>query len=193
MSTPTYSHALAAALLVVTASVSSQDHSHGGMGKIGTVSFSTSCSALAQPQFNRGVALLHSFEFRGAIEAFDATLKADPSCRIAEWGIALSRWSNPFRRVFGPPVLAAGAQGSRPRERKIGGKTDRERDYVERGVAPVSRTTTRPRQPARVAAYRDAMARTRGRVSRETRRPRFSTRCRLPRPHHPTTRRSRSS
>ena len=158
MSTPTCSHALAAALLVVTASVSSQDHSHGGMGKIGTVSFSTSCSALAQPQFNRGVALLHSFEFRGAIEAFEATLKTDPSCAIAEWGIALSRWSNPFAPGVRPAAVLQPGREAVDRATKIGAKTDRERAYVE-AVSRLYADYDKTGQPARVAAYRDAMAR----------------------------------
>ena len=66
------------------------------MRKLGTVHFETSCSAAAQPIFNRAVALLHSFEFGSAIEGFNATLKADPNCGMAYWGLALSAWSNPF-------------------------------------------------------------------------------------------------
>src|SRR6185369_8805661 len=64
--------------------------------KLCTVHFETSCSAAAQPIFNRAVALLHSFEFGSAIEGFNATLKADPDCGMAYWGLALSAWSNPF-------------------------------------------------------------------------------------------------
>src|SRR4029453_11079149 len=73
-----------------------QDHVHSSDEKLGTVTFETSCTAPAQAQFNRAVALLHSFEFPRAVDAFSATLTADQSCAIAEWGIALSRWTNPF-------------------------------------------------------------------------------------------------
>jgi len=66
------------------------------MKKLGTVHFATSCSPAAQPIFNRAVALLHSFEFGSAIESFNSTLKADPNCGMAYWGLALSAWSNPF-------------------------------------------------------------------------------------------------
>ena len=59
--------------------------------------FETSCSAAARPEFNRAVALLHSFEFAPRDrDRFSATLTTDPSCAIADWGIALSRWGNPF-------------------------------------------------------------------------------------------------
>src|SRR5215211_8284735 len=85
------------AMLLVAGSVQAQEHAHApGTEQLGTVAFTTSCSAAAQPQFNRAVALLHSFEFLHAIEGFGQTLATDPSCAMAEWGIALSRWSNPF-------------------------------------------------------------------------------------------------
>ncbi|MEO8076451.1 MAG: hypothetical protein ABI818_09005, partial [Acidobacteriota bacterium] len=59
----------------------SQEHDHSSsIDKLGSVAFATSCSAAAQPQFNRAVALLHSFEFLRAIEEFGATLSIDPSC-----------------------------------------------------------------------------------------------------------------
>ena len=84
-------------VLTLSPGANAQDHDHASaIEKLGTVAFATSCSAAAQPQFNRAVALLHSFEFPRAIDAFGATLTTDPSCAIAEWGIALSRWSNPF-------------------------------------------------------------------------------------------------
>src|SRR5690242_4115023 len=99
--------ALAAATLAVAVvlafpivgpiTANAQDHTHPLTAeKLGSVNFATSCSAAAQPQFNRAVALLHSFEFGQAIEGFGATLNTDPSCAMAEWGIALSRWGNPF-------------------------------------------------------------------------------------------------
>src|SRR5215470_4726544 len=92
------SMAAAIVAIAIARPLAAQDHEHGSAGaeKLGTVSFQTSCSAAAQPVFNRAVALLHSFEFGRAIEAFTTTLQSDPSCAMAEWGIALSRWGNPF-------------------------------------------------------------------------------------------------
>ena len=73
-----------------------QAHDHASPENLGKVNFSTSCSSAAQPQFNRAVALMHSFQFARAIEAFNVILANDPSCAIAYWGIALSNWGNPF-------------------------------------------------------------------------------------------------
>src|SRR5215471_8640466 len=130
MRTHPLSLTLAAALLAFTTPARPQEHSHDGMGKIGTVSFLTSCNSRAQPQFNRAVALLHSFEFRAAIEGFEATLKADPSCALAEWGIALSRWSNPFAAGVRPPAVLQQGLAAVDRAKTIGPKTDRERGYI---------------------------------------------------------------
>ena len=74
------------------------------------------------------MALLHSFEFGPAIEGFNATLKADPGCAMAHWGIAMARWTNPFS-LDGP---AAGSRCSRAstrsrRRRQAGAKTEREK------------------------------------------------------------------
>src|SRR5262245_59171892 len=92
----------------VARAAAAQEHEHGGgaTDKLGTVHFATSCSQTAQPTFDRAVALMHSFEFARAIEAFNATLAADPSCGIAQWGIALSRWGNPFGVGLRPATQA---------------------------------------------------------------------------------------
>ena len=126
-----------------------------GAEKLGTVSFETSCSAAAQPQFNRAVALLHSFEFGRAIETFSATLTSDPSCAMADWGIALSRWGNPFTPGIRPAAVLQQGREAVDSANRIGPKTERERAYVE-AVARLFDTANAD-QPARVKAYRDAM------------------------------------
>ena len=126
---------ICASLLVAIANrAHAQDHDHGTATSevLGTVSFATSCSAGAQPLFNRAVALLHSFEFGRAIDGFGATLKADPSCAMAEWGIALSRWSNPFATgIRGPAPLRARRRSSGAGASNRRTKTDRERAYID--------------------------------------------------------------
>jgi len=145
-------------MLLCATSVIAQEHEHPQAAeKLGVVAFSTSCSAEAQPQFNRAVALLHSFEFQRAIDGFNATLTADPSCAIAEWGIALSRWSNPFAigiRQPGPLQQGRDAVG---RAERIGARTDRERAYVD-AVSRLYADFETTDQAVRVVAYRDAMA-----------------------------------
>jgi hypothetical protein len=143
------------------ATAAAQDHEHSGSEsneKLGTVVFATSCNAGAKPLFNHAVALLHSFEFGRAIDAFGATLKSDPSCAMAEWGIAVSRWGNPFGvGIRGAAPLEQGLEAV-ARARAIGSRTDRERAYVD-AVAMLYERADTIDQRTRLAAYRDAMAR----------------------------------
>ena len=56
---------------------------------VGQLSFPTSGSAEAQQHFLRGVAILHSFGWKQAIEQFQLAQKADPGFALAYWGESL--------------------------------------------------------------------------------------------------------
>ncbi len=133
-----------------------QEHEHGSGETLGEVHFATSCNEPAQNDFNRAVALLHSFQFSRAIEGFNAVLQEDPTCSIAYWGIALSDWSNPFA----PGQKARGqlqlGQQSAERGKELGAKTDRESAYLE-AVGKLYGDFESTPQQARLLAYRDAM------------------------------------
>ena len=58
--------------------------------ELGTVHFETSCIPEAQKLFDHGMLYQHSFWYRASQKSFEDTLKADPECAIAYWGIALS-------------------------------------------------------------------------------------------------------
>jgi hypothetical protein len=60
--------------------------------KLGTVSFVISCKSELQPDFNRAIALLHSFWHSEAQQAFENIAAADPNCAIAYWGEAMSHF-----------------------------------------------------------------------------------------------------
>ena len=145
-------------LFAVPAFARQHEHGSGAHETLGTVNFATSCSSAAQPLFNRAVALLHSFEFAHALEGFAATLKADPSCAMAEWGIALSRWSNPFAAGVRPSGPLQQGLDAVARAKAIGPKTARESGYVE-AVSQLYAGFETVGQRTRVIAYRDAMAR----------------------------------
>ena len=61
-------------LLTLLATSVRAEHQHGNGEKLGTVHFATSCNEGAQKEFNRAVALLHSFQFSRAIEGFNTVL-----------------------------------------------------------------------------------------------------------------------
>jgi tetratricopeptide (TPR) repeat protein len=134
-----------------------QDHPHATAGeKLGTVHFPTSCNSPAQKQFDRAVALLHSFEFSHAIDGFHATLKTDSSCAMAYWGIALSQWSNPFAAGLKSAAQMQDGQQAAEQGQSIGAKTDRERAYIT-AVSKLYADFEKTPQQVRLLAYRDAM------------------------------------
>jgi len=146
----------AVVLVLIVPRGMTQEHQRGNGEKLGEVHFATSCNEPAQSAFNRAVALLHSFQFSRAIEGFNAALRADSTCAIAYWGIALSDWSNPFaagQKAKGQ--LQLGRQ-SAERGEELGAKTDRERAYLE-AVGKLYGDFESTPQQVRVLAYRDAM------------------------------------
>ena len=144
--------------LVVTTPAAAQDHQHGASGspqRVGNVTFQTSCNPAVQQDFNRGVALLHSFWFSAAIDTFTAVVSKDPGCAMAQWGIAMSWWGNPFGGYRSPKALAAGrAAVEKAKAAKPG--TPREADYVE-AVALLYKDFETVDQRTRTVAYEKAM------------------------------------
>ena len=150
-----------AVLLTLPASTAqSQDHAHAqgaSAEKLGTVHFATSCRPVVAPQFDRAIALLHSFEFGAAIRAFDEVLAIDSTCAMAHWGIALSRWTNPMspgnRSVM---LLQQGRQSVDAARRLASGASDRERGYIQ-AVGRLYEDFEHTDQRTRVVAYERAM------------------------------------
>ncbi|MCI0454884.1 MAG: hypothetical protein L0Y68_07820, partial [Candidatus Dadabacteria bacterium] len=103
-------------------------HQHDGSEKLGRVNFSVSCSAQAQQQFNRAVALLHSFWYEEAGKVFTEVTVTDPSCAMSYWGVAMSL----YHPLWTPPSPAELEKGSAAvkKAKSIGVKTERERDYI---------------------------------------------------------------
>ena len=77
-----------------------------GKGELGKVSFSTSCDPKVQADFDRAVAMLHSFWYSYAEKAFRDVLAKDPNCAIATWGIAAILMSNPLAGTGASPMGA---------------------------------------------------------------------------------------
>lgn len=124
------------------------------VGKVGEVGFPVSCSAEAQQQFTRAVALLHSFWYEEAVKAFTGVAETDPSCAMAYWGVAMSNWYP----LWYPPGAAALKAGSDAvaKAQSIGAKTDRERDYID-AIATFYRDSDKLDNRTRSVAYEKAM------------------------------------
>lgn len=121
---------------------------------LGTVNFPTSCAPAVQPDFNRAVALLHSFWYSKSEETFAAIAKADPACAIAYWGIAMSH----YHQIWDPPTPSDLLAGWAAVEaaKSAGAKTQRERDYIAAMGVFYKDAAQRPHD-ARALDYEKAM------------------------------------
>jgi tetratricopeptide (TPR) repeat protein len=97
--------------------------------QLGNVSFEISCNETAQRRFNRAMRYQHSFWYSAAKEIFEEVAKADPTCGMAYWGVALSLLNNPHAAIPAPN-LAPGLVAIQ-KAKAVGAKTERERDYID--------------------------------------------------------------
>ena len=95
----------------------SPDHNMARMGsmadtsmpsRLGTVSFNISCKPQVKTEFDRGIALLHSFWLDEAGRSFGNVAAADPDCAMAYWGEAMAD----FNQVNGGPTDAGVVAGN---------------------------------------------------------------------------------
>lgn len=125
--------------------------------RLGEVNFPISCSPAAQQQFDRAVAMQHSFFFPETVKAFTAIAEKEPSCAMAYWGIAISQRPNPLVGPFPGDVLKRGWEAIE-KARAASQKTEREIAWIEALAAFYQDYATVP-QRARTADYEAAMAR----------------------------------
>ncbi len=121
---------LVAVLFIVPFASAQETHTHPAPEKLGRVSFPVSCSPTVQEQFDRGVALLHSFAYADAEKAFQGVADRDPRCAMAHWGMAMSY----FHQLWDPPIAPATistAQKEIQRAQQIETSSDRERQFIE--------------------------------------------------------------
>lgn len=125
--------------------------------RLGEVSFPISCSPAAQTQFNRAVAMQHSFFFPETVKTFSAIVEKEPTCAMAHWGIAISQRPNPLVGPFPGDVLKRGWEAIEL-ARAASQKTERESAWIEALAAFYQDYATVP-QRTRTANYEAAMAR----------------------------------
>jgi tetratricopeptide (TPR) repeat protein len=121
--------------------------------QLGNVSFKTSCNDVAQRRFDRGMRYQHSYWYLQAKEVFEEAYKADPTCGIAYWGIAMTWMDNPHNPI--PRQNLAPGLAAIQKAKEVGAKTERERDYIDTLMLMyVDSDKLNHRQ--RITAFRDA-------------------------------------
>ena len=139
-------------LLIMLSALASPATAHDET--LGTVHFPVSCSPAVQQQFERALAMLHSFFFPETVKAFTAVTVTDPTCAMGYWGLAMSTRPNPLIPLDVATLkrgwaLAEQAQAAGP-------KTPREQDYIAAIVA-YYRDPETATQAMRTQAYERAM------------------------------------
>src|SRR5579871_4749665 len=96
-----------------------------GLGKI---TFPNSCVPAVQPDFLKGMVLLHSFQYSAAEQAFTQVSQTDSHCAIAYWGMAMTAY-HPLCEGATEKALVRG-QGYLAKIQKDWPATAREREYI---------------------------------------------------------------
>jgi tetratricopeptide (TPR) repeat protein len=121
--------------------------------QLGQVNFPTHCSEPVQARMQKGLALLHSFQYQQSEQAFSDAAKLDPQCALAYWGKAMALY-NQLWDFPDAETLASGrsdvaqAQQLNPRDPRI-------RGYIDAAAAFFQPTDLKP--VARVQAYSSRM------------------------------------
>jgi tetratricopeptide (TPR) repeat protein len=115
-------------LALGTLSAAQHEHASTEPEKLGTVQFATSCSPAVQGDFNRAVAMLHSFWYQKSGETFVQIAKVDPGCAMAEWGVAMTH----YRQLWDPPTPADLGAGwaAVQKAKSIPIRSEREQAYI---------------------------------------------------------------
>ncbi len=117
-------------VVAVSQAIADEDHVHAaGGGKLGTVKFPTSCDKSVQKDFERAVAMLHSFWYDESEKAFSDVAARDPECAMAYWGIAMSL-HHPLWAPGSPEALRKGSAAV-AKARAAKKQTPRERGYID--------------------------------------------------------------
>jgi hypothetical protein len=97
--------------------------------RVGTTYFPTSCAPATQVEMDRAVALLHSFFYDEARRRFRLVAERDPSCAMAQWGVAMTLW-HPIWQAPRADEMADGITALRMARAATPG-TPRERAYID--------------------------------------------------------------
>jgi tetratricopeptide (TPR) repeat protein len=139
-----------------TSAALAHDDAQAKKERLGQVLFKTSCSPQAQKEFERALAMLHSFYFPETVKAFAAIPQTDPGCAISYWGLAVSTRPNPLVGPWDAATLKRGLDAVEKGE-AIGAKTQRERDWLA-AIKEFYRDFDKVDQDTRTRNYEKAMA-----------------------------------
>jgi tetratricopeptide (TPR) repeat protein len=122
---------LVSVVFFVPLALTQEEHHHAmSEEEVGSVHFPTSCGSDLTSDFNRAVALLHSFQYEQARQAFTEISERHPECAMAQWGVAMSH----YHGMWDNGDTAAGRVALNQAKQIAAGNaktTRRESDYID--------------------------------------------------------------
>ena len=99
---------------------------------LGEIKFTATGKKEAQPYFEKGLLLLHSFEYEDAAEQFNKARSIDPDFTMAYWGEAMTHNHNLWRYLnFDKANEVLHQLGNTAEEREAKAKTEIEKDFIK--------------------------------------------------------------
>lgn len=115
-------------LPVVSSTFPQEPANQAASPNLGKVSFPISCKPEVRADFEKGVALLHSFQYAAAEKSFAEVSQKDQQCAMAYWGLAMSIY-HPLWEGANEKAISRGV-GYLEKAQKIGTADKREREYI---------------------------------------------------------------
>jgi len=150
--------ALLFAGLLVGPSVARADSSAGlvASGHLGKVDFPTSCAAEVQSSLEKGLALLHSFQYTESEKTFADASTRDPKCAIAHWGKAMATYLQIWQ--FPNDKTLKGGRKEIERAQKLHPALPREQAFIN-AAADFFQKKSKMSHADRIQAYSSALER----------------------------------
>src|SRR5882762_1219022 len=107
--------------------------SRASSDQLSRVNFPTSCTAVVEPTIEKGVALLHSFQYKESEQTFADAATREPKCAIAHWGKAMAL----FHQLWDFPDDKTLKEGRKDIEKtqKLHPATPREQSFINVAAA----------------------------------------------------------
>src|SRR5260370_27236176 len=124
--------------------------------QLGKVNFPTTCSADVQPTIEKGVALLHSFQYKESEQTFSEAATRDSKCAMAHWGKAMAL----YQQLCGFPDEKTLKEGRKDIEQaqKLHSVSAREKGFIAAAAAFFQKKSNLT-HTERIKAYSDSLER----------------------------------
>jgi hypothetical protein len=121
---------------------------------LGKVDFPTSCAAAVQPTLEKGLALLHSFQYTESQKTFADASAHDSKCAMAHWGMAMAR----YHQIWDYPDDKTLKEGHKEIEKaqKLHPANAREKDFIA-AAAAFFQKKSKMSHADRIQAYSSAL------------------------------------